>query len=56
MQPRIPGQSKEKVEFAVPLILGMGLPAVVCYILLAVLVAPAVVKLGVLPIASHLCV
>ncbi len=29
------------------LILGMGLPAMICYILLAVLVAPALVQMGV---------
>lgn len=36
------------------LILGMGLPTVACYIILAVLVAPALVKMGVAPMAAHL--
>lgn len=38
------------------LILGMGLPTLACYIILAVLVAPAMIKLGVLPLAAHLFV
>lgn len=38
------------------LILGMGLPTSACYIILAVLVAPAMVKMGVLPIAAHMFV
>jgi len=38
------------------LILGMGLPTTACYIILAVLVAPAMVKMGVLPIAAHMFV
>lgn len=38
------------------IILGMGLPATVCYILLAVLAAPAIIKLGVSPLAAHLFV
>jgi len=38
------------------LILGMGLPATAAYILLAVLGAPALSKLGVLPLAAHLFV
>jgi TRAP transporter 4TM/12TM fusion protein len=38
------------------LVLGMGMPTTACYIILAVLVAPAMVKLGVLPIASHMFV
>jgi len=38
------------------LILGMGLPTTACYIILAVLVAPALVKMGVLPIAAHMFV
>lgn len=38
------------------IILGMGLPTVGVYVLLAALVAPALVKLGVLPIAAHLYV
>ncbi|MBM4330587.1 MAG: TRAP transporter permease [Deltaproteobacteria bacterium] len=36
------------------LILGMGLPIIVCYTLLSMLVAPALIKLGVLPLAAHL--
>ncbi len=35
-------------------ILGMGLPTSACYIIVAVLIAPAMVKMGVLPIAAHL--
>src|SRR5690606_28439635 len=38
------------------IVLGLGLPTVACYLLLAVLVAPAVVKLGVPPMAAHLFV
>jgi TRAP transporter 4TM/12TM fusion protein len=38
------------------LILGMGLPTVACYLILAVLVAPAMIKMGVLPLAAHLFV
>jgi TRAP-type uncharacterized transport system fused permease subunit len=38
------------------LILGMGLPTTACYIILAVLSAPALVKMGVLPIGAHLFV
>jgi len=36
------------------IILGMGLPSTPCYILLAILVAPALIQLGILPIAAHL--
>lgn len=36
------------------IILGMGLPTLIIYILLSVMVAPAVIKLGILPIAAHL--
>ena len=36
------------------IILGMGMPAVAIYILLAVLVAPALVEFGVEPLAAHL--
>lgn len=36
------------------LILGMGLPTIPCYIFLAILAAPALVKLGVLPLAAHM--
>jgi TRAP transporter 4TM/12TM fusion protein len=38
------------------LILGMGLPTTACYIILAVLVAPVLVKMGVDIIAAHLFV
>ncbi len=38
------------------IILGMGLPTTACYILLAVLGAPALIKMGVIPIAAHLFV
>jgi TRAP-type uncharacterized transport system fused permease subunit len=38
---------------ALSLLLGMGLPTVGVYILLATLVAPALVKLGVSPLAAH---
>lgn len=38
------------------LILGMGLPATPCYILLAILVAPAMIQLGVHPTSAHLFV
>ncbi len=36
------------------LILGMGLVAVAAYVLLAILVAPALIDLGVMPLAAHL--
>jgi len=38
------------------IILGMGMPTVAVYIILAVLVAPSLVELGVLPIAAHMFV
>ncbi|MBU1208496.1 MAG: TRAP transporter permease [Proteobacteria bacterium] len=38
------------------IILGMGLPTTACYILLAVLAAPALIKIGIIPIAAHLFV
>lgn len=38
------------------LILGMGLPTSACYILLAILVVPALVEFGVQPLAAHLFV
>lgn len=38
------------------IILGMGLPVTACYIILAVLAAPAIVNLGVPAIAAHLFV
>ena len=44
------------VAAIVCIILGMGLPTVGVYVLLAALVAPAMVKMGVLPITAHLYV
>lgn len=38
------------------LILGMGMSSVPCYLILAVLIAPALVRLGIEPIAAHLFV
>lgn len=38
------------------LIMGMGMPATACYLVLATLVAPAIIEMGVLPIAAHLFV
>jgi len=38
------------------IVLGMGLPTTACYIILAVLVAPALVDMGILPLAAHLFV
>ena len=39
---------------AASLVLGMGLPAVACYAVLAVLVAPALTKMGIYPMAAHM--
>jgi len=39
---------------AVSIILGMGMPTVGVYILLATLVAPALIKLGIAPMAAHM--
>ncbi|MFC1871964.1 TRAP transporter permease, partial [Chloroflexota bacterium] len=36
-------------------IMGMGLPATACYIIPAILIAPAMVELDVHPIAAHFC-
>ena len=36
------------------IIFGMGLPTIACYIVLAMMVAPALIQLGVNPIAAHL--
>jgi TRAP transporter 4TM/12TM fusion protein len=36
------------------LVLGMGMPTLVCYILLAVTTAPPLIKMGVPPMAAHL--
>ena len=38
----------------VSIILGMGMPTTAVYVLLAVLVAPGLAKLGIIPIAAHL--
>jgi TRAP transporter 4TM/12TM fusion protein len=38
----------------VSIILGMGMPTTAVYVLLAVLVAPGLTKLGIMPIAAHL--
>lgn len=38
------------------IILGMGLPTVACYIILALIVAPVMVRLGVPPLAAHMFV
>lgn len=38
------------------LVLGLPLPPVTCYLILAVLAAPALIKLGVTPMAAHLFV
>lgn len=38
------------------IIMGMGLPASACYIILAILGAPAIVSMGVPPVAAHLFV
>ncbi|MFQ5528138.1 MAG: TRAP transporter permease [Thermoanaerobaculia bacterium] len=36
------------------IILGMGLPSAVCYLLMATLIGPVLAKLGVVPLAAHL--
>lgn len=36
------------------IILGMGLPSAVCYLLLATLVGPTLARLGIVPLAAHL--
>jgi TRAP transporter 4TM/12TM fusion protein len=36
------------------IVLGMGMPSVACYALLAILVAPALTKFGIEPLAAHL--
>lgn len=36
------------------IILGMGLPSAVCYLLMATLVGPVLTKLGLVPLAAHL--
>ncbi|SHJ95050.1 TRAP transporter permease [Desulforamulus aeronauticus] len=44
------------ITMAVAIILGMGMTTTDCYIILAILVAPALIKMGVYPIAAHLFV
>ncbi len=44
------------LAFCASILLGMGLPTVACYMLLAVLVAPAMVEFGVYPMAAHMFV
>ncbi len=44
------------IAAALSIVLGMGMPTVGVYVLLAALVAPALVKLGIEPIAAHLFV
>lgn len=44
------------ISAVVCIILGMGLPTVGVYVLLAALVAPAIIELGVMPISAHLYV
>jgi TRAP transporter 4TM/12TM fusion protein len=39
---------------AASIVLGMGLPSAVCYLLLATLMGPALSQLGVVPLAAHL--
>lgn len=41
---------------AISIVLGMGMPTVAVYVLLAALVAPAIVRLGIDPTAAHLFV
>ncbi|CAK7065545.1 MAG: hypothetical protein DELT_01636 [Desulfovibrio sp.] len=36
------------------IIFGMGLPTIACYMVLAMMVAPAMIKIGVNPVAAHL--
>ncbi len=44
------------IAAAVGILLGLGLPTVGVYVLMATLVAPALVKLGVAPLAAHMFV
>ena len=41
---------------AASFVLGMGTTSIPCYIMLVILVAPALIKLGIMPIAAHLFV
>ena len=36
------------------IVLGMGLPSAVCYLLMATLIGPVLGRLGVVPLAAHL--
>jgi len=36
------------------MIMGMGLPVIVCYTVLSILVAPALIDMGILPLAAHM--
>jgi TRAP-type uncharacterized transport system fused permease subunit len=38
------------------LVLGMGLPTLAAYLIIAIMIAPAIIKAGVLPIAAHMFV
>jgi TRAP transporter 4TM/12TM fusion protein len=42
------------VIMASTIVLGMGLPSAVCYLLMATLIGPVLGKLGVVPLAAHL--
>lgn len=44
------------LTMVVSLILGMGLTTTACYVILAVLVAPALIKMGIDPMAAHMFV
>lgn len=44
------------LAFLCSILLGMGLPTVACYMLLAILVAPAMIEFGVYPMAAHMFV
>ncbi len=44
------------IAAALCIVLGMGMPTVAVYIILAALIAPSMVELGVLPIAAHMFV
>jgi len=44
------------MTMAASIVLGMGVPPVAAYIILAILVVPALIKMGVYPLAAHLFV
>jgi len=44
------------LTMAASIVLGMGVPPVAAYIILAILVVPALIKMGVYPLAAHLFV